>query len=107
MSTPEAQDSEGDTVHIGQIRVSFAYDRCSDATIVAKQCYSEQKNQLEMTFKPYGVTKSKNKKLENVEEDSIQSCFSLACCFLCVCVNGFFKTTVEDVIDHAADGAQT
>lgn len=101
-----------DSSNIGHIRVSFQYDRCADATILAQQIREEKSNL--MTFRPWDPTKKQKMEILEAkegnfddEEDEPTCCYSCFCCYICMCVSGCFKLIGEEVIDHAADGMKT
>jgi len=95
-----------DAAHIGQIRVSFEYDKCAEATIIAQQIPGDKPDIT--TFKAWDPdnTAGKDKMYDDDEEDGA-SCFGMVCCYLCMCVSGCFSMMFEDTMDHAADGNQT
>ena len=54
--------NEIDSLHVGKIRVSFEYDRCGPATIIAKQITRTCGDRPEFTFKCWGVNNNTAKK---------------------------------------------
>jgi len=91
--------------HIGQVRVSFQYDRCSEATIIAQQIVGEKD---EFTFRKWNPDKLNVAVGQKTEQETEEfSYFGFMCCYMCMCVDGWMSFAFEEVIDHAADGTQT
>ena len=100
-----AMQDKRESAHIGQIRVSFEYDRCADATIIAQQIPGMQPDVV--TFKEWDPDqKAMKDKLDEEDDfdDQSVSCFGMLCCYMCMCVNGCFKMMFKETMDHAADG---
>ena len=48
-----ANNEQKDTPHIGQFRVTFEYDKCSEATIIGRQVESKEKSAHEFSFEKW------------------------------------------------------
>lgn len=100
-----AIEEERDAAHIGQIRVTFEYDRCSEATLIAQQT-TDQK--MEYTFTEWNPKKIDAKASGKQDEgDNEISVCGMACCYMCMCVTGCFNTMFEEIVDFAGDGCMS
>ena len=98
-----ANNNEKDTPHIGQFRVTFEYDKCSEATIIAMQVESQEKASHDFSFEKWmpNIASTLNQPVSKDQEEPF--CGPMFC-YLCMCVNGLFSLLWEEAIDHAADG---
>lgn len=96
---PDAHDAP----HVGQLRVSFQFDRCSEATIIAQQFVNDKD---ETTFRKWNPEKLNAPKGESTYGDAENANCGICYC-ICMLVNGCFNVMFEEVIDHAKDGTQT
>ena len=86
------------------MRVSFQYDRCSEATIIAQQIKGEKE---EFTFRKWNPDKLNMAVNQKTDPESEESSFGgFLCCYICMCVNGWMSIAFEEVVNHAADGSQ-
>lgn len=97
---------------IGQVRVSFEYDKCGTATVMAEQCYS-----LNGSFsfsewtghaKSDELTRDADGKRQQIDEESIFSGGLFCICFACICLGNYFDDSgTQDVINHTEEGERS
>lgn len=98
MSTTGTTNSP--SAHIGQFRVSFEYDTCGPATIIAQQVQNEEG---QVTFRKWNPEKVKVSYGQSTDADSGATQGNLACCYICVLVDCCCSAVFEEVVDHAVD----
>ena len=96
-----------DLPHIGQIRVSFDYDKCSNATVISKQVSTSK---ADFTFaKWFPETRSQAPEKtggDDFEDDSV--CTGWFCCYPYKLVDKYFTAeNFEESVDYVKDGLRT
>ena len=106
------QDNASDSPHIGQIRVSFEYDRCGSATVIAQQIATDKEDFSFQKWNPikWNLTDKDSEKTAQPEEEddhAVVECTTMACCYVCVAVNSCFKYHYDEDVDYVSDGIKT
>ena len=106
------QDNANDQPHIGQIRVSFEYDRCGSATVIAQQISTDKEDFTFQKWNPnkWSLTDKDSEKTAQPEEEddhAVAECTTMACCFVCISVNSCFKYHYDENVDFVSDGIKT
>ena len=85
--------------------MTFEYDKCSEATIIAMQVGAEKQSH-EFTFEKWMPSRVSSLNVPVMKDTDEPFCGPMFC-YLCICVNSIFSLLWEEVIDHAADGLMT
>jgi len=100
------EDNSRLSEHVGMYRVSFTYDPCGKATIMAQQM---QDAEMRITFRKWNPDKIDVPFKESTDVDlEDETCANPLVCYLGTLLSRlFFKIDFEETIDVAVDTEQT
>ena len=96
-----ATEHTNESEHVGQYRVKFHFNEVGKTTVMS-QAIKDDEGQF--TFRKWNPSKLQVAYGISTDADSDGPCASLACCYLCKCVNCCLNAMFEEVIDVCRDG---